>query len=254
MKRSISALFLVFALALSLAACGGNDSGGNSQTADKETPAKDFEYADASGGIEITGYKGSAKTIVVPELIGDKKVVSIADSAFSGNVVIESVTLPDSVKNIPSSAFNNCDKLTYLKCSGVEKMGGGNSPGMNVLRLNKLVEIDMPNLTYIHFESFKYESLKSFNTPSVKTLEKYYSTNMSKSLENVIVSDTQFKYYIFTEQTVTGLYTEYPEDYRYSIEAGNTKLEEITDANRAQVYCDFFGVDSITVNGTKYTK
>lgn len=96
----------------------------------KETPADDFKYSagnisyisDSSynwgkldqkkkteSGVKITGYKGSDKTVVIPEKIGGKKVMEISKGAFSGD--IERVVIPKTVRNIQSGAFSGCENL-----------------------------------------------------------------------------------------------------------------------------------------------
>ncbi len=73
-----------------------------------------YEYENVKGGIEITKYKGNDKKIVVPEIINNQKVVSVGN-AFSGNVVVESITLPESCS---IGNFLGCDNLEYLECPG----------------------------------------------------------------------------------------------------------------------------------------
>ena len=270
--KKLFALSLALVLALSLAACGGN--GGNGQTADKETPAKDFEWVEASGGIEITGYKGSSTTVVVPEIIENKKVVKIADSAFSGNVVIESVTLPEGVTNV-STAFINCDNLICLKAPGVNKV----DRNMFLRRPQSLVELDFSNATAIEYlHLMDCSNLKKLNIPSVVRFENTYGNRtLFSQLESIAITEENFKYYCYygggdESHALNGLeYENGKKDFIGMLCAGNDpdkyyisslassqmreyKFHEITGANRAQVFCDFFGMASITVNGTEYTK
>ena len=67
------------------------------------------------GGIEITAFKSGAKAVIVPEYIGSKRVVSIADGAFANRTALEAVYLPDSIRTIGKSAFENDRALGYIR-------------------------------------------------------------------------------------------------------------------------------------------
>ena len=125
MKRFI--IFLLSAvLVLGLAACGGDgnssgggENGGSSGSGDDadeipENPASDFEYRTVEGGVEITGYKGSATEVRIPNVIEGAHVVSIARRAFENRSAITKVIIPDSVSRIASSVFNGCSELKNI--------------------------------------------------------------------------------------------------------------------------------------------
>ena len=75
------------------------------------------------GTLSITGYKGDATDIYIPDKIGKDIVTSIAEEAFNPNKSgrnatakenlkkIEKITLPASVTKIGKRAFFNCDAL-----------------------------------------------------------------------------------------------------------------------------------------------
>jgi len=269
MKKSILALFLVFALAFSLAACGGNV--GNNQTADKETPAKDFEWEIISGGLKITKYNGNAKNVVIPSIIENQKVISLGD-AFTGNVVVESLVLSEYHTEVTSKNCNlkECDNLKTLKCPRTTKFDGTSAPALETLELSKVEDYELS-----YFEAF-ITSIKKINLPAAKVIKNEYGrTLVYTKLEEVTLA-VEPKYYVYRRggnetHTADGYNFELEEgrkDYiamlcpendinKYHFEGRNMEnytYHEITDSNRAQIYCDFFGVDSITVNGTKYTK
>ncbi|MCH5161311.1 MAG: leucine-rich repeat protein [Clostridiales bacterium] len=77
----------------------------------------DFEYnTDAK---ELLKYKGSDSIVTVPSFI--KK---IADGAFSCNMSLEKVIIPDNVKKIGSMAFFGCENLIAVEgMDGVEECG-----------------------------------------------------------------------------------------------------------------------------------
>ena len=71
-----------------------------------------FTYVVSNGEATITGYSGNDSNVLIPSTLNNYTVTSIKDRAFYQNFKIESVTIPSSVKNIGSYAFNNC---AYLK-------------------------------------------------------------------------------------------------------------------------------------------
>ena len=78
----------------------------------KTNEASDFTYSTGSE-ITITGYKGTAKDVVIPETIEGKKVTVIAENAFNGKS-IETAFIPKTVKTVKAKAFVNCSSLTTI--------------------------------------------------------------------------------------------------------------------------------------------
>lgn len=74
---------------------------------------KKFQYKNINNGkaVEITGYKGNSKSIVIPKKISGKKVVSVGKKAFMGSSKLKNIAIPDTVKTIKSYAFYNCKNL-----------------------------------------------------------------------------------------------------------------------------------------------
>ena len=72
----------------------------------------DFIYADAEK-TKLAVYIGSGTDVVVPD-----NVTSIGNWAFRG--IINSIIIPNSVKEIESRAFSGCDATIYLLCTKEE--------------------------------------------------------------------------------------------------------------------------------------
>ena len=66
--------------------------------------------------VEITGYTGEAKSVVIPATLGDYTVAGIAENAFK-NSEIESVKINSSSLYIDSFAFEGCAKLKTVASS-----------------------------------------------------------------------------------------------------------------------------------------
>ncbi len=73
-----------------------------------------FTYKEEDGGAVITGYSGNYSVLVVPEKLGDDPVTAIADSVFSGNTKLTSVSLPQGIKKLGWFAFSGCTSLKSI--------------------------------------------------------------------------------------------------------------------------------------------
>ncbi len=79
----------------------------------------DFEYDIlADGTVIITGYSGTAATLVIPAKIAGQPVTRIGGTAFNYCSFLTSVTIPDSVTRIGDCAFQGCASLTSVTIPG----------------------------------------------------------------------------------------------------------------------------------------
>ena len=88
--------------------------------------------------------------LVIPELVGEVAVDSIATGAFMGNTAIKTVVFPKTVKHIPESCFN---ESTIEQISNVDHV---TSIGKNAFRGSNIKSVKMPNLTATGGASFAY--------------------------------------------------------------------------------------------------
>ncbi len=65
--------------------------------------------------VHITGYNGSDSVVTIPDTIAGYPVTVIDSGAFQGNETITSVTVPSSVTEIETYAFEDCTNLSELK-------------------------------------------------------------------------------------------------------------------------------------------
>ena len=75
-----------------------------------------IEYEIVTNGDEITikRYRGNENDIVIPSIVGDKKVTAIGESAFSYNKNITSIDIPEGVTSIGDEAFYSCNSLMKI--------------------------------------------------------------------------------------------------------------------------------------------
>ena len=82
----------------------------------EETPASSFEYEVLDDGtIEITKFSGIENDVVVPEKINGTEVTSLGSMCFSQCSDINSVYIPDSIKNVGEWCFYQCENLISVK-------------------------------------------------------------------------------------------------------------------------------------------
>ncbi len=72
MKKGLMVLFLCLVVAFMLCACGSP----------KTSDIKDFLYEAKNGEITITGYTGKELEIVIPDIIDNRPVKYIGETAF----------------------------------------------------------------------------------------------------------------------------------------------------------------------------
>ncbi len=77
---------------------------------EKQNDAADFTTKSTTGGVAIKGYNGTSANVVIPDVIGGKKVVAIAANAFANSDVTRVVLSKNTVK-VEDGAFKNCKKL-----------------------------------------------------------------------------------------------------------------------------------------------
>lgn len=100
----------------------------------------DFYISLAEGDATIIKYTGSAENLVIPEIIGGRRVLQIGEGAFLGSSNLVKVTLPSGLQKIGSYAFSACTNLeTIYLPEGVQDLGS------NAFYLcANLVEINLP--------------------------------------------------------------------------------------------------------------
>ena len=112
-------------------------------------PENTYKYRDVSGGVEIYEIDSYLDTLVIPETLGGKTVVSIGngtssvftsgtklkqlqlpstvktikDHAFEGHASLQAINLGGSVKEVGAYAFKGCSSLTKINVSKATKIG-----------------------------------------------------------------------------------------------------------------------------------
>lgn len=149
------------------------------------TNAKDFEYEEISGGINITKYIGSSKKVVVPSVIENKKVISINDNVFSGNIVLKEITLPESLNSTDFKLFKNCDsleKITFLNKSNTILSYTQDLKSLNTVKFS---EIPTNEIYCIHSMFSYIKSLENVEISKITNINEYNSLEISRSSKSL---------------------------------------------------------------------
>lgn len=166
-----------------------------------------------SNGV-ITAYKGLKSSITVPDTINSVTPTEIGDGVFESNLIIRSITLPDTVTKIGANAFkksyietvtggnieelgNNCftdcKKLKSIDLSSVIVVGENSFSGCTSLTDN----LNLPKLTVAEQNAFAGSSFKSIKLESVAQIK----AGAFKNAKAVRISLGKAEYYDSTAFT-----------------------------------------------------
>ena len=265
MKRILS-VFLSLVILCLFAGCQSNEFSDDKSSDLKSDPVIEdeldvFEYEQVSGGLEITKYTGSNKKVVVPEMIDNKKVVSVG-TVFSGNLSIEEVELPPSVKE---ADFENCEALKRLEAKGISsfskvKLSGCESleylalPAITNLQNysfklpGSIRELILSGVTEIYVYRFpdELESLEVLDISSATLIIRDYHSWPSK-LKEVRINNSISHYYISDDTNSVG-------GVRVGTDDWEGTLTEVNVNNNSMVWCELFDCEEIKVNGVTHKK
>ncbi len=112
-----------------------------------------FDYQAADGGVCLTRYTGNVADVTIPDTLDGLPVVAIGNGAFQYNDIIESVSIPASVRTIHDNAFRECHRLRRISLgSGVNDIGG-----MAFLGCDALERVTIPaNVRRVDIYAFAY--------------------------------------------------------------------------------------------------
>ena len=137
-------------------------------------PSSDY----ATAGLEVTYKNGGGPNVIIPSMIDGKKVVAIADYAFTTNGITPT-TINNTKKVIPSYLYNNRNVGTVRKLHisvgglGITSVVIPNTVitiGANAFYYNKLTEVIIPSsVTSIGIGAFGNNKLTEVTIPSSVT-------------------------------------------------------------------------------------
>jgi len=151
----------------------------------------DFQYTVNSGKVTITGYSGTARAIVIPNVINGLPVDTIGANAFhgyhqfiSGNSPITSVNIPNSVTSIGEHAFYS-NELTSVSIPN-----SVTSIGEHAFSYNQLTSVSIPNsVTSIGRHAFSNNQLTAVTIGSGVNIIRAYTFAFNR-LTNVNIPNS----------------------------------------------------------------
>lgn len=191
-------------------------------------------YISEEGNISIKEYKGSSENVAIPDNFDGFPVVSIGDNAFREKDVV-SVTIPDSVTLIGSSAFFSCSKLKSVVI-GKSVVTISDYAFKNCKSLEKIV---IPDSVKIIKESafFWCENLTSVDFGnSLETIEReafYYCSSLTSVVIPDSVKDIYGDAFLYCESLTDFTIGKSVLRFDYSQIIGSQTLHTITLKNAA---------------------
>ena len=153
--------------------------------------------SDGADGAVITGYKGSASEIRIPDTIGGKPVIGITN-CFENNGNIKALVLPDSLIYAAEDAFSDCENLERIHLGSLRfGLGYRGISGLlsNCRKLRVLSTSDCADFE-ITYESGCYGSYGNplFYRETVDSLEKIYIGSGMKNVGEELFYGNHLKY------------------------------------------------------------
>ena len=182
----------------------------------------------ADGTLKLTSYIGKRRYITIPSEIDGKKVSTIGKECFAYNTRLRTINLPEELKYIEESAFENCSYLlnitipksvisigssAFLNCSRLSTVGMYGDSDLEIIEdyafrnCGRLVRIDLP------------DNLKTLNGSA------FYGCNQ---LKQIFISNEN-KYFNILNNIL------YSEDYTTLIYSPAGNSEEIVIDDRVNI-------------------
>ena len=143
-------------------------------SADETTDVYSYSVIDETAKTaEITGYSGTSTDIAIPSVIDGYSMIGVGGGSFENHTLLESVTIPDSVRSIAYSGFEGCTSLGSITIpDNVTSIGYYAFEGCTGLKNVYLGK----NVSIIDICAFRdCTSLESITIPSSVTSIGYYA-------------------------------------------------------------------------------
>lgn len=151
---------------------------------------EDYTYEIVGDYAIIRKYNGKDKKVVIPSEIDGYRVKEIWKFAFSGNKIIEEVTISHTVTDIRMGAFSNCTNLKKVNFGKSVKMLGSNC----FYNCKSLTKLNLPiNLKSIRWGLISGTSIKTLYLGRKIAYVNPYAMD-TNTLEKIVVSEANRHY------------------------------------------------------------
>ncbi|MGN0462938.1 MAG: leucine-rich repeat domain-containing protein [Ruminococcus sp.] len=162
----------------------------NTEKASRFKQYEDYTYEIVSNYAIIRQYNGKDKKVVIPSEIDGYRVKEIWKFAFSGNKIIEEVTISHTVTDIRQGAFADCTNLKKVNFGKSVKMLGSNC----FYNCKSLTKLNLPiNLKSIRWGLISGTSIKTLNLGRKISHINPYAMD-TNTLEKIVVSEANRHY------------------------------------------------------------
>lgn len=208
--KKIFLISLLISILLCACSCSGNNSSlDESKEFVGDSSPESFECEDIAGGLSITRYIGHASKVKIPSTLNNKKVVAISETAFSGNVKIEEIYLPETIAGkFHMSVFEGCDSLKKLFFAGhIEKFYSCELPIISIAfeslsnkafsTIDNLIKKckNLSEVTINSVSDFEYEYFSRVDFVKERTVE----ITIPKKVYDAILNGTSYRHINFLE-------------------------------------------------------
>ncbi|MBR2138863.1 MAG: leucine-rich repeat domain-containing protein [Bacilli bacterium] len=167
---------------------------------ERETYTEGLEFILSSdlSSYQVVNYTGSEKNVIIPSVYQYLPVESIKSYAFNNNEQVETIKLPDTIKQIGANAFNGCTNLYSINLPySIDTIGNAAFYDCTNLRsitipktIQTINEYAFYNVKLVYTDSSDYKQWneKAFNDNNV-----YIYENLN--LSNIYKYFNMFEYY-----------------------------------------------------------
>lgn len=155
---------------------------------------REFEWQPMSGGVAITGWRGTGEQLVVPGQLGGQPVVSIAAGAFDGAECTQ-VVLPASLRTVEPDAFANTQVQVLTLFDSIRTITDhafGGSGALQTLHINA-VRVPVYSGSYQSTWADKYDYLYSIREEKKLVLFSGSSTRFGYDSELLEAAFPEYK-------------------------------------------------------------
>lgn len=207
----------------------------------------DFTYTliDEYSKVKILSYIGSDTDVVIPDRIDNKKVTSIADSAFR-NKSITSVVFGQYVESIGNYAFYSCqllNKLDFSK-SSVKTIG---DYAFTVCKSLESIEFpdSLESIGYGAFSAYTYGDRGSYEASSLKSVK--FGSGLKSIADYAFYENRELKIVKFTGDALTSIGRE----SFYNIAITELDLSGADASIGTSAFCNCNSLETVKLSGVK---
>lgn len=207
------------------------------------TPVEDFTYRIDQDYAVIEKYNGRDTQVEIPNVIEGRYVGAIADDAFTDNLYLEKVVMPDTIVYIGSRAFMNCTKLTEVEL-----------PAMLITLCSRAFEgcTSLKTVTRRTAEDGENYSIRTIESAAFKNCTALEAIDLSGDIfQKVSIGDNAFENCISLQQVVMpqNIYAIGGSAFKGCISLLSVDLYNVVDI-RSEAFRGCTGLTEVTIPGT----